>query len=156
MESRYRATKPESPRIHIPSRSISVRIRSCGQPFWTVAWENPPDHELADRPVAAFCGIGNPEGFRRTIGPLCGRLLDLRAFPDHHGYTAADVESLAAWSRGLGAELVLTTQKDLVKLRGARLGRAPLRALRIGLEIAAGADVMEGALARLLRGSLPE
>jgi tetraacyldisaccharide 4'-kinase len=83
-------------------------------------------------------------------------LLDLRAFPDHHGYSAADVESLAAWSRGPGAELVLTTQKDLVKLRGARVGRAPLRAVRIGPEIEAGAEVMEEALARLLRGSQPD
>jgi tetraacyldisaccharide 4'-kinase len=82
-------------------------------------------------------------------------LLDLRAFPDHHGYSAADVESLAAWARGLGAELVLTTQKDLVKLRGARVGAASLRALRIGLEIVSGADVMEEAMARLLRESRP-
>ncbi len=60
------------------------------------------------------------------------------------------MESLAAWARDLGANLVLTTQKDLVKLRGADLGPAPLRALKIGLEIVAGEDVMEDALARLL------
>jgi tetraacyldisaccharide 4'-kinase len=44
----------------------------------------------------------------------------------------------------------LTTQKDLVKLRTRTLGPAPLRALRIGLEIVAGADVMEGVLAGVL------
>jgi tetraacyldisaccharide 4'-kinase len=100
--------------------------------------------------AAAFCGIGNPEGFRRTLRPLCGSLLDFRAFPDHHDYNAADVESLSAWAQSLGADLVLTTQKDLVKLRCAHLGPAPLRALKIGLEIVAGEDVMEDALARLL------
>ena len=52
--------------------------------------------------------------------------------------------------RELGANLVLTTQKDLVKLRGAHLGPAPLRALKIGLEIVGGEDVMDDALARLL------
>jgi tetraacyldisaccharide 4'-kinase len=111
---------------------------------------------LSGRTVAAFCGIGNPEGFRRTLLPLCGSLIDFRVFPDHHDYTAADVESLAAWARGLAADLVLTTQKDLVKLRTAQLGPAPLRALRIGLEIVAGEDVMEDALARLLRPALPD
>jgi tetraacyldisaccharide 4'-kinase len=110
---------------------------------------------LSGRRVAAFCGIGNPEGFHRTLAPLCGPLSDLRIFTDHHDYTAADVESLAAWAGGLEANLVLTTQKDLVKLRSARLGPVPLRALRIGLEIVAGADVMEDALARLLRPPLP-
>src|SRR5262249_2354670 len=111
---------------------------------------------LPEARVAAFCGIGNPEGFRRTLMPLCGSLPDFRIFPDHHDYAAADVESLVAWSRGLAADLVLTTQKDLVKLRTAYLGPAPLRALRIGLEIVAGEDVMEDALARLLRPPLPD
>jgi tetraacyldisaccharide 4'-kinase len=111
--------------------------------------------ELAGRPVAAFCGIGNPEGFRRTLGPLCGSLLELRVFPDHHDYVAEDVDSLAAWALGLGADLVLTTQKDFVKLRCARLGPARLWALKIGLEIVAGGDVMEDALARLLKESPP-
>ncbi len=114
-----------------------------------------PIRELAGRPIAAFCGIGNPEGFLRTLLPLCGSLLDFRIFPDHHDYDAADVESLVAWTRGLDANLVLTTQKDLVKLRSAQLGPVPLRALRIGLEIVAGEDVMDDALARLLRPPLP-
>lgn len=107
---------------------------------------SPPQHKK----VAAFCGIGNPEGFRRTLLPLCGTLLDLRVFPDHHAYTAADVGSLADWARGLGADLVLTTQKDLVKLRIQTLGPVPLYALRIGLEIVAGEDVMDDALSRLI------
>jgi tetraacyldisaccharide 4'-kinase len=110
---------------------------------------------LAGRRVAAFCGIGNPEGFRRTLAPLCSSLCDLLIFPDHHDYTAADVDSLADWAREREANLVLTTQKDLVKLRSAQLGPVPLRALRIGLEIVAGEDVMDDALARLLRPPLP-
>jgi tetraacyldisaccharide 4'-kinase len=115
-----------------------------------------PLEGLSGRAVAAFCGIGNPEGFRRTILPLCGSLVGFRVFPDHHDYTAADVEALGGWARGLAADLVLTTQKDLVKLRTAQLGPAPLRALRIGLEIVAGDDVMDDALTRLLRPALPD
>jgi len=100
--------------------------------------------------IAAFCGIGNPEGFRRTLLPLCKELRDLRVFPDHHTYSAADVRSLEKWAADVGANLVLTTQKDLVKLRAGLLGPAPLRALRIGLELTAGEDVMDDVLARLL------
>lgn len=100
--------------------------------------------------IAAFCGIGNPEGFRRTLLPLCHELRDLRIFPDHHAYSAEDVRSLECWVAEVGANLVLTTQKDLVKLRAGLLGPAPLRALRIGLELTAGADIMEDVLARLV------
>jgi len=98
----------------------------------------------------AFCGIGNPEGFRRTLTPLCGRVLGFRTFPDHHPYSAVDVADLAAWARGLGADLALTTQKDFVKLRTATLGQVPLRALRIGLEVLSGASTLDEALMPLL------
>ena len=73
--------------------------------------------EIGGKSVAAFCGIGNPEGFRRTLLELCGDLIEFRVFPDHHAYTAADVRSLERWVRDSGANLVLTTQKDSVKLR---------------------------------------
>jgi tetraacyldisaccharide 4'-kinase len=111
-----------------------------------------PLDRIDNSSVAAFCGIGNPEGFRRSLLPLCRALLDLRVFPDHHAYSAADVRSLERWASDLGANLVLTTQKDLVKLRASSLGPAPLRALRIGLEITAGTEIMDEVLARLVPG----
>jgi tetraacyldisaccharide 4'-kinase len=152
-----------------PGERTAIRAqaeRRAGSIRWVEARHAPLDlldadgvalslDELADRRVAAFCGIGNPEGFRRTLAPLCSSQGDLRVFPDHHDYSATDVDALAAWARDSAADLVLTTQKDLVKLRGLRLGPAPLYALRIGLEIVAGQDVMEDALARLLESSPP-
>jgi tetraacyldisaccharide 4'-kinase len=105
-----------------------------------------PLDDLVHGKVAAFCGIGNPEGFRRTLVPLCGTLGGFRTFPDHHPYRAADVADLTAWSRSLDVDLALTTQKDLVKLRAETLGPIPLSALRIGLEILTGADILDGAL----------
>ena len=110
--------------------------------------------ELGGKSVVAFCGIGNPEGFRRTLSTLGTELIDFRVFPDHHPYPALDVSSLERWVSGSGANLVLTTQKDSVKLRAASLGPAPLRALRIGLEITAGREIMDDLLARLLPGQL--
>ncbi len=145
-------------------RRAAIRVeaeRRVGPLRWVEARHAPVDlidaegfgstlGELAGRSVAAFCGIGNPEGFRRTLLPLCGKLVDLRIYPDHQDYTATVVDGLQRWAREVGADLVLTTQKDLVKLRAGRLGPSPLRALRIGLEIVAGEDVMEDALIRLL------
>jgi tetraacyldisaccharide 4'-kinase len=112
-----------------------------------------PLEKLSGKEIAAFCGIGNPEGFRRTLLPLCRRIIDLKVFPDHHLYSAGDVGSLTAWARGLGVNLALTTQKDLVKLRTATLGPVPLHALRIGLEIMDGLEALERILDPLVTGS---
>jgi tetraacyldisaccharide 4'-kinase len=112
-----------------------------------------PLDDLTGKDVVAFCGIGNPEGFERTLGPRCRRILDLRIFPDHHLYTAGDVGSLTCWVRDHHANLALTTQKDLVKLRTATLGAVPLRALRIGLEITDGLNALESLLRPLVPGS---
>jgi tetraacyldisaccharide 4'-kinase len=112
-----------------------------------------PLSDLKDVAVAAFCGIGNPEAFRRTVMPLCRHLLDQRVFPDHHAYSISDVRDLENWSERLGANLVLTTQKDLVKLRASVLGPAPLRALRIGFEVMEGGAILDNVLARLVPDS---
>jgi tetraacyldisaccharide 4'-kinase len=109
-----------------------------------------PIESLKDCKILAFCGIGNPEGFRRTIAPLCGTLVELKTFPDHHVYTARDVEMLHAWVKAVNADFVLTTQKDLVKLRISSLGNVPLRALRIGMEVIAGELALDEVLAALL------
>ncbi len=142
-------------------RAIRRRAETKAGPLaWAVARHAPlgllgegvPDEplvSLGDRPVAAFCGIGNPEGFRRTLEGMGTRVIGFRAFPDHHPYAAADMTELTRWVRDLGAEVALTTQKDSVKLRAASLGPVPLRALRIGLEVVEGEDVLIDALARV-------
>ncbi len=98
--------------------------------------------------IAAFCGIGNPHGFRKTLETTGVEPIAFRAFPDHHPYTRADVADLAQWVRDQGADLALTTQKDLVKLRVPNLGPAPLRALRIGLVFLSGQELVEQSLAQ--------
>jgi tetraacyldisaccharide 4'-kinase len=103
-----------------------------------------PLDALHGRPVAAFCGIGNPEAFRRTLQQLGADVRAFRTFPDHHPYSRPDVESLRGWARGLDpAALVVTTQKDLVKLRLGRLADRPLVALRIRLNVEAGKDSLD-------------
>ncbi|WP_165227998.1 tetraacyldisaccharide 4'-kinase [Aquisphaera insulae] len=127
-------------------------IRTRHAPIDLLDAEGPagPIGDLAGKHVLAFCGIGNPMGFRRTLEPLC-ELGDLEVFPDHHPYGAGDVAELTEWARRGGADLVLTTQKDFVKLRTSTLGAVPLRALRIGLEITEGLESLEQVLGKVPR-----
>ena len=102
---------------------------------------------LRGRPVIAFCGIGNPGAFRRTLADLGATVLDFKTFDDHHAYARDDVESLRAWAATFPAgTLVLTTQKDWVKLRTPDLAGRPLLAVRVGLAFDSGLSEL---LARL-------
>jgi tetraacyldisaccharide 4'-kinase len=104
------------------------------------------DH-LRDRPVLAFCGIGNPDGFRRTLEKCGAEMRGFRAYPDHHNYARADVEELKGWARQQPRDcLVATTQKDLVKLRLERLEGRELWSLRIRLRVEDGQEVFDGRL----------
>lgn len=85
------------------------------------------------RRAAAFCGIGNPDGFAATLAAsgLAVAPAAFRAFGDHHHYTSADVEAIGRWARDRSAELLLTTRKDLVKLTGTEIAGIPLWAVEI-------------------------
>jgi tetraacyldisaccharide 4'-kinase len=107
------------------------------------------DH-LRTRPVLAFCGLGNPDGFRRTLEDLGTEMVGFRAYPDHHSYTRADVDELRSWARQQATNcLVVTTQKDLVKLRLERLEGRELWALRIRLRVDDGQEEMHRMLLSL-------
>jgi tetraacyldisaccharide 4'-kinase len=112
--------------------------------------ESQPLSELAGRRVAAFCGIGNPAAFRHALATAGANVVSWREFPDHHAYTAADQADLTSVAVAANAELILCTHKDLVKLPVAQLGEKPLWALTIEMQILAGADVLEMALAKVM------
>ncbi len=110
-----------------------------------------PVESLAGKAIGAFCGIGNPGAFRKTLEGLGATVANFRAFPDHHQYTREDVGSLTRWAESLPADAVLaTTQKDWVKLRVPDLAGRPLWAVRVGLTFRDGEDAFAAALQRVL------
>jgi tetraacyldisaccharide 4'-kinase len=114
-----------------------------------------PLREVAERPVVAFCGIGNPNAFRRTLAHLGAEVCAFRTFADHHAYTRTDIDDLNTWARRRAARcIVLTTQKDLVKLRLAQLGGRELWAVRIRVRFDTGQDALDRKLREVVSGSL--
>lgn len=99
-----------------------------------------------DQKIAAVCGIGNPAGFRHTLGQCGATLVELREYPDHHQYDRADLNALEAWAAGLEVDWIVCTHKDLVKLRVDSLGGKPLIALVIGIEFLSGQAEVEARL----------
>lgn len=111
-----------------------------------------PIVSLAGERVAAFCGLGNPAGFRHTLDVCRCRIVDFREFADHYRYAQADVDSLTRWAERLDVAAVVTTQKDLVKLGMDRLGPRPLWAVTIAMEFLTGQEPFEAKLRELLPG----
>jgi tetraacyldisaccharide 4'-kinase len=109
-----------------------------------------PLDSLAGKPVAAFCGLGNPDGFRRTLEKSGYQVIAFREYADHYRYTRTDVESLAAWADAQSIHAVVCAHKDLVKLGVDRLGSRPVRAVTIALEFLSGQQELEARLGPLL------
>jgi len=73
-----------------------------------------------DGPVLAFCGIARPEQFFAGLKQSVVDVAACTAYPDHHRYTARDLDQLAAQALAAGATTLLTTEKDQVRLSGLR------------------------------------
>jgi tetraacyldisaccharide 4'-kinase len=71
---------------------------------------------LAGLPAAAFCGLANPESFRRTLASLGVSPAGFLALPDHARYGGRERGEIRRWAARLGPDYLLTTAKDAVKL----------------------------------------
>lgn len=70
--------------------------------------------DLQDKKIAAVAGIGHPERFFNTLRQL-GLHCNEYAFPDHHAFSANDLN--------IEAEIILVTEKDAVKCQGLNRGK---------------------------------
>jgi tetraacyldisaccharide 4'-kinase len=104
---------------------------------------------LRGRSIGAFCGIGNPDGFRHTLAACGFNVLRFREFPDHFAYPAAQLAKLESWAGEGNVAAVVCTRKDLVKIPREMLGGRPLWALDIRMHISAGEDELTRLLAPL-------
>lgn len=76
---------------------------------------NPVKYETGRQ--LAFCGIGNPEAFFGQLKQAGFQIVLTRKFSDHHRYTQFEIDELNTQAQKLGANALITTAKDAVKLR---------------------------------------
>jgi tetraacyldisaccharide 4'-kinase len=89
--------------------------------------------EAAGRRVFAVSGIAHPERFHATIRGIGAEIVGALDYPDHYDYGPADWENILAGARS--AEIILTTEKDLVKLERFSSAPSSLYALRVEIVI---------------------
>ncbi len=108
-------------------------------------WRELPMGALAAHRALGVAGLGDPQPFYRTLQEWDARLDDFLEFPDHHDYTLEDWKRIANRSRGL--DLVVTTEKDLVKLERFPFAKDKLAAVRVSMEIERGDSLVESVAA---------
>ncbi len=92
-----------------------------------------PLERLAGARVFAFAGIARPWSFLEVLDACGARREGFRRFADHHRYSAADWERITR--AAAGCDWIVTTEKDLVKIRATAGEERRLVALRIDVEV---------------------
>ena len=108
---------------------------------------------LKDRTALAFCGLGWPRGFTNTLQSSGIRVAGLVEFPDHHWFEPADLAGLVREAEASGADGLVTTEKDWVRLRGLALPRIPLWVVPITLTLEPPQEKWLESLGRVLGSS---
>jgi len=91
-----------------------------------------PTTALTGRKALVFSGIARPQAFESDLRVLGIEIVSVLRFRDHQPFSAARIERIRSAARASGADLLLTTEKDRVRLGSVRFP-VPLYALRICL-----------------------
>lgn len=100
--------------------------------IWVAGQERSlPPETLTGKKVLAFSGIARPDSFKRTLLKLGANIAAFETFPDHYEYKPADLELLQEETVKSGSENMVTTEKDLVRLKDFTSGLISLWALSV-------------------------
>lgn len=98
--------------------AIAAEMRRRGKPVWHGRLAPHPESAGAiTRPVLAFAGIGDPDKFFATAQAAGLRVVQRRAFPDHHPFSAEEAAGLLMAADNEALALV-TTEKDRARMTG--------------------------------------
>jgi tetraacyldisaccharide 4'-kinase len=79
--------------------------------------ERYPVSFISGRNIFAFCALGNPGSFRKTILSSGAELVGFRTYRDHHKYSVSDIFAIKSEAGRSGADWIVTTEKDIIKIK---------------------------------------
>jgi tetraacyldisaccharide 4'-kinase len=95
---------------------------------------------LKENSVLALSAVGDHGGFMRTLNSAGLNIVEELVFKDHHDYTQGDVELTQKHLLKSGAEYVVTTEKDMVKLDQLDLSRIEIYSIGIEFKLSKKAE----------------
>ncbi len=105
---------------------------------------------LNQKKVILFSGIANPSSFEKTVFDLAGDVKNHLKFSDHYQYRPIDVKSITDKAREADADIILTTEKDFVRIAALIENITNIFYLTIDIYISSHLDVLKHQLTRVL------
>jgi tetraacyldisaccharide 4'-kinase len=84
--------------------------------------------------AAVMCGIGNPEAFSDDILRVGINIVREDFYRDHHPFSQTDLDKATRAAKESGADAILTTEKDAVRLEGLKHGDIPIYAAQLEVQ----------------------
>ncbi len=91
--------------------------------------------DVAGKQVVVLSGIAAPAGFENSVRQMGARVLVCERFVDHHRYRQQEIIDVVNHAVELGADAILTTEKDAVRLPRIENPRVPIFYLRMDIQI---------------------
>ncbi len=104
---------------------------------------------LDGKRVASFSGIATPERFEDTLRKQGAILVSNRRFLDHHSFSDEDLDEVLEAALRTKAEVIVTTEKDAVRLQARFRPPIPLMYVRLEVEILGDAEGFNAAVERI-------
>ena len=104
---------------------------------------------LKGKKVAALSAIARPESFENFLEQLGAELVARDHFADHHRYTAEEITDFLSAAKASGAEMVVTTEKDAVRIPNIGHCEVPIYYLRIQIDILSGKESFDQCISRI-------
>ena len=108
-----------------------------------------PLSHLNGKKVASLSAIANPASFNSFLTQNGAVLVLKRHFADHHRYRQQEMIDFINDAKAAGAEIIMTTEKDAVRM--PRLDRCdiPILFLRIEIDILSGRESFDQCISRI-------
>ena len=112
-----------------------------------------PLSALVGKRVYALAGIASPRSFEASLEDLGATIVGRRHFADHHRYSRKEVARIVDAAAKLGADMVVTTEKDAVRMPRIDPCPIPVYCLRIEIRFNKGLDEFENCIGLITHAS---
>ncbi|MEI3037753.1 MAG: tetraacyldisaccharide 4'-kinase [Victivallales bacterium] len=108
-----------------------------------------PLESLQGKKIASISAIANPASFEGFLEDLGGELVLKRHYADHHRYRQQEMIDFINDAKAAGAELIVTTEKDAVRMPRLDRRDIDIQFLRVEIDILSGQENFDQCISRI-------
>lgn len=134
-------------------------IECCHKPLYLEKVYNKGDREplelLKGKRVASLSAIAVPESFEAFLRQLGANIVQSQHFADHHRFTQQEIIDFINLSKKAKAEMIVTTEKDAVRMPRLERLDIPIYFMRVEIDIISGQESFDQCISRICFTAIP-